>query len=664
MICGKKIKNIDENTQEVCVYVTRDIWKEFAEYNSYLLKHNFKIPDEEHNKLLESLSQTAQISNQYKCWNEPRTDLKDVVLDKTIPDSIEKNSECSNESCSIDESINSIKSEDAYLNGVLEESIMRERWTECLTKYNATYNDTLNRVKEALKVYNETIDFFEDWRIITVNYIQNNSYIINIFNSIELPQITVFNDILIKINYIFNNIFYNNIIFFLIKVICILLTVAYFTLAERKAMASIQRRRGPNVVGLWGLLQPIADGVKLIFKEMIIPTRSNSRTFILAPLVILVLSFFSWNLIPFQSFDVSKINYFDTNLFSNLIFYSDYINNKANYLIFETFQWKNIIEYSNFANISYGILFILAISSLNVYGIIIAGWASNSKYAFLGSLRSAAQMISYEVSLGLVILPVILLSGSMNFTEIVLSQKKTVWYVFPLLPCAIIFLISMIAETNRAPFDLPEAEAELVAGYNVEYSSFTFAMFFLGEYSNMLLMATLATIFFFGGWSMPIPIRCIFPTPFLFSIKIVFFCFFFIWVRATLPRYRYDQLMDIGWKIFLPISFGYLIFVAGILIAFNGLPFISEVYTPFFSENIIYDNTFSHDYSEEKLEMALLKHEFPMKPYENAEFDLINLDSPQNILAVSDMMEEIAWQDFWEDFIVREKTIDYDNDDR
>jgi NADH-quinone oxidoreductase subunit H len=373
----------------------------------------------------------------------------------------------------------------------------------------------------------------------------------------------------------------------ILKIVCILVAVAYFTLAERKVMASIQRRRGPNVVGFWGLLQPIADGVKLVVKELIVPSRSNSRIFVLAPLFILVLSFVSWSVIPFGVIDTAEILNYD--VISTSIAKKDGLFTPLKRDVNNFLPWTYFTEFSSIANISYGVLFILAISSLNVYGIILGGWASNSKYAFLGALRSAAQMISYEVSLGLVILPVILLSGSLNFVEIVVAQQKTGWYVFPLLPCAVIFIISMIAETNRAPFDLPEAEAELVAGYNVEYSSFTFAMFFLGEYSNMLLMATLANILFFGGWYAPCSFFSFIPATLMFTIKTLFFCFLFVLVRATLPRYRYDQLMDIGWKIFLPITFGYLIFVASVLMAFNGAIFNLEVYLPLYSENVLYN---------------------------------------------------------------------------
>jgi len=357
----------------------------------------------------------------------------------------------------------------------------------------------------------------------------------------------------------------------LLKIVCILIAVAYFTIAERKVMAAIQRRKGPNVVGFWGLLQPLADGAKLMFKELLIPTRANATIFLIAPVMVLVLSIISWSIIP------SDLNYEYTTSFVNQMFSS-----------FKSIELNHLINTSTAADISYGVLFILAVSGLNVYGIIIAGWASNSKYAFLGSLRSAAQMISYEVSLGLLILPVILLAGSLNLTEIVAAQERTVWFVFPLLPCAIMFFISMLAETNRAPFDLPEAEAELVAGYNVEYSSIIFAMFFLGEYSNMLLMATVIVLFFFGGWLAPLKILSFIPNSIFFSLKIVIFCYLFILVRAAFPRYRYDQLMDIGWKTFLPLSLSYLIFVSGVLVTFDSVPQVLEIEPKLYTEALFF----------------------------------------------------------------------------
>jgi len=326
-----------------------------------------------------------------------------------------------------------------------------------------------------------------------------------------------------------------NIIYYLIKILIIvlpvLIAVAYFTLAERKIMGSIQRRKGPNVIGFLGLLQPLADGLKLLVKETIIPSNSNLFLFILAPILAFSLSLLNWAVIPFS-------------------------------------------ESCVLSDLNVGILYLLSISSLNVYSIILAGWSSNSKYSFLGAVRSTSQMISYEVSIGFILLNVVLCSNSFNLTNIVLSQNKC-WFFLPLLPMFLIFCVSMLAETNRHPFDLPEAEAELVSGYNVEYSAMTFALFFLGEYGNMLFMSTLLSILFFGGW-LPSPIfsdlflNYIPNMPsFFFSFKILFGVFLFIIARAALPRYRYDQLMDLGWKCFLPLSVSYLIFTASILISFN-----------------------------------------------------------------------------------------------
>ena len=316
----------------------------------------------------------------------------------------------------------------------------------------------------------------------------------------------------------------------LIIIVPLLISVAYFTIAERKLMGIIQRRKGPNVIGFMGLLQPLADGLKLFTKETILPSDSNIIVFLIAPVITFILSLIGWVVIPFSE----EVVLSDLNI---------------------------------------GILYLFAVSSLSVYGIILAGWSSNSKYPFLGAIRSAAQMISYEVSLGFIIINVCLCSGSFNLTDIVLSQEK-IWYFIPLFPPFVMFSISMLAETNRHPFDLPEAEAELVSGYNVEYSAMSFALFFLGEYANMLLMSSLLSILFLGGW---LPIFNIFilnkiPGIFWFSIKISLGVFFFIITRATLPRYRYDQLMFIGWKCFLPLSIGYLLFTSGILISFNWLP--------------------------------------------------------------------------------------------
>ena len=318
-------------------------------------------------------------------------------------------------------------------------------------------------------------------------------------------------------------------------VIPILLSVAYLTYAERKVIGAMQQRRGPNVVGPFGLLQPIADAIKLFLKETIIPTKSNRVVFIAAPCITFILAIVAWAVIPFG-------------------------------------------EQMVLANINVGILYLFAISSLGVYGILMAGWASNSRYAFLGAMRSAAQMVSYEVSMGLVIVSVLLCVGSLNLSDIVMAQKGDLgalnWFVFPLLPMAVIFFISTLAETNRHPFDLPEAEAELVSGYNVEYSAMTFALFFLGEYANMILMSGMTTLLFLGGWLPLIDIYPfnIIPGPIWLAGKIAFCLFIFLWVRATFPRYRYDQLMRLGWKIFLPISLGAVAVVSGILITFDWLP--------------------------------------------------------------------------------------------
>jgi NADH-quinone oxidoreductase subunit H len=367
------------------------------------------------------------------------------------------------------------------------------------------------------------------------------------------------------------------ILFDLAKIIMLLVAIAYYTLAERKIMAAAQRRKGPNVVGLYGLLQPLADGVKLLLKELLIPTAANSRIFIFAPLSILALSLLSWIVITMGITDYNGFRSYSHSISDDsIIITSNFISKFILGSEYLTWMRYTFNDWCSSANINYAILFLLAISSLNVYGIIIAGWASNSKYAFLGSLRSAAQMISYEVSIGLVILPVIMLAGSLNFTQIIFAQQCTIWYGIPLLPCAIIFFISMLAETNRTPFDLTEAEAELVAGYNTEYSSIIFAMFFLAEYSNMILMSTIFSTLFLGGWLMPFNLFNFVPPYIIFSIKIILICFLFVIVRATLPRYRYDQLMNIGWKFFLPISLSYLFFCAGLLLTFDAFPFILE----------------------------------------------------------------------------------------
>jgi NADH-quinone oxidoreductase subunit H len=313
-------------------------------------------------------------------------------------------------------------------------------------------------------------------------------------------------------------------------IVPLLVAVSYLTYAERKVIAAMQMRKGPNVVGPFGLLQPLADGLKLLFKETIIPSGANRVVFVAAPMVTFILSLIAWAVIPFGE---------------DLVL----------------------------ADINVGILYLFAISSLGVYGIIMAGWASNSIYPFLGALRSAAQMVSYEVSIGFVIITVLLCVGSLNLSDIVEAQR-TIWFAVPLFPMFVIFFISGLAETNRAPFDLPEAEAELVSGYNVEYSSMTFALFFLGEYANMILMAAMTVILFLGGWLPPLDIAPFnwIPGPIWFGAKIAFVLFWFLWVRATFPRYRYDQLMRLGWKVFLPFSLLWVVVTAGVLVAMDWLP--------------------------------------------------------------------------------------------
>lgn len=319
--------------------------------------------------------------------------------------------------------------------------------------------------------------------------------------------------------------------YIILIVMPLLVAVAYLTLAERKVIGWMQLRKGPNITGPFGLLQPWADAVKLMFKEVIIPTGANKALFLLAPMITFVLALIGWAVVPFDE------------------------------------GWV-------LSNINVGVLYLFAISSLGVYGIIVAGWASNSKYAFLGAIRSAAQMVSYEVSLGLVVITVLLTAGSLNLSEIVLSQKEG-WNAFGILfPMFVVFFISALAETNRHPFDLPEAEAELVAGFNVEYSSMAFALFFLGEYANMVLISGMTTILFLGGWLPPIDIAPFNMVPGIiwFAGKIAVLLFCFLWIRATFPRYRYDQLMRLGWKIFLPFTLFWVVVTAGYLIYFDKLP--------------------------------------------------------------------------------------------
>ena len=316
----------------------------------------------------------------------------------------------------------------------------------------------------------------------------------------------------------------------LFLLIPVLVTVAMIVWLDRRVWAFVQKRRGPNVVGPFGLLQSLADALKYIFKEIIIPASSNKVIFILAPIVTMTLALIAWAVIPFSDEFV-------------------------------------------LADINVGILYIFAVSSLGVYGIIMGGWASNSKYPFLGSIRSAAQMVSYEVSIGVIIINVLLCVGSLNLSDIVLAQEK-IWFVIPLFPMFVIFFISALAETNSPPFDLPEAEAELVAGYQTEYSGMMYAMFWLGEYANILLMCALGSILFLGGWLSPIntyPFDIV-PSPLWLILKILFLFILFALVKAIVPRYRYDQLMKLGWKIFLPFSLIWVVLTAGYLMYFDLLP--------------------------------------------------------------------------------------------
>jgi len=316
----------------------------------------------------------------------------------------------------------------------------------------------------------------------------------------------------------------------LMLLIPVLVSVAMIVWLDRRVWAFVQKRRGPNVVGPFGLLQSLADALKYIFKEIIIPASSNKVIFILAPIITMTLALISWAVIPFSE---------------------DFV----------------------LADINVGILYLFAVSSLGVYGIIMGGWASNSKYPFLGAIRSAAQMVSYEVSIGIIIINVLLCVGSLNLSDIVKAQES-VWYVIPLFPMFVIFFISALAETNRPPFDLPEAEAELVAGYQTEYSGMMYAMFWLGEYANILLMCALGSILFLGGWLSPIDIFPfnVIPSPIWLILKILLLFILFALVKAIVPRYRYDQLMRLGWKVFLPLSLTWVVLTAGYLMYFDLLP--------------------------------------------------------------------------------------------
>ena len=328
------------------------------------------------------------------------------------------------------------------------------------------------------------------------------------------------------------NIVFEEVYKILFLLVPVLVSVAMIVWLDRRVWAFVQKRQGPNVVGPFGLLQSLADALKYIFKEIIIPASANKIIFILAPIITMTLALIAWAVIPFGEDQV-------------------------------------------LANINVGILYIFAVSSLGVYGIIMGGWASNSKYPFLGAIRSAAQMVSYEVSIGIIIINVLLCVGSLNLSDIVMAQQN-IWFVVPLFPMFVIFFISALAETNRPPFDLPEAEAELVAGYQTEYSGMMYAMFWLGEYANILLMCALGSILFLGGWLSPIdlyPFNLI-PGAFWLIFKILFLFILFALVKAVVPRYRYDQLMRLGWKIFLPLSLTYVILTASYLFYFNLLPTI------------------------------------------------------------------------------------------
>lgn len=339
-------------------------------------------------------------------------------------------------------------------------------------------------------------------------------------------------DTIINLNlFISGHFIFGHIILEIIKVIGILLSIAFLTLSERKVMGSVQRRFGPNTVGIFGLLQPIADGLKLIVKEMLLPNKIAKPIFILAPFFFFLLSTITWTIIP-GNIKYKLINRYITRPF------------------------RTFSEWTDFLNIEFGILLIFIISGLSVYALIFGGWSSNSKYAFLGGLRSSAQMISYEVSMGLTLMPTVMLSNAYNISAIRIWQKITGAYILPLFCTCIMFLIAMLAETNRAPFDLPEAEGELVAGYNVEYASIMFALFFLAEYNNIIIMAVLLQTFWFGGFLSLKMLNIIIWT--LFTILVIL-------IRASYPRYRYDQLMEIGWKVLLPISLSGFMFISSLI---------------------------------------------------------------------------------------------------
>ena len=364
-----------------------------------------------------------------------------------------------------------------------------------------------------------------------VEYLQRMENLIKVFKSFK--TLTFFENATLQT-------FFLSILNSLIILISILIMVALYTWTERKLLSTAQRRSGPNVQGFWGILQAFADGLKLLLKEIIIPVKANQIIYLFSAIWSFTIALVGWAVIPFS----------------------------PNFVLFHT---------------EYSILYTLCLSSLGVYGIIFAGWASNSKYAFLGALRSAAQMISYEVSMSLVLIPIIMLANSFNYGKIIVNQEDY-WFGFLLAPLAVIFFISVLAETNRAPFDLPEAEAELVAGYHIEHSGFTFALFFLAEYSNMLLYSVITSILFLGGWFAPFNFTA--PSSLWLIVKTLIIAFLFVFVRANLPRYRYDQLMRLGWKTFLPFCLGYLIFIAAMLNEFRLHKIVQdmEILTTLFSD--------------------------------------------------------------------------------
>ena len=352
-------------------------------------------------------------------------------------------------------------------------------------------------------------------------------FVVSLFITSELFSLVNSSDFLSNSKGFF--VYFLSLIFLILNnLIPLLVAIAFFTVGERKLLASMQRRTGPGKVGFWGSLQAIADGAKLVNKETLIPVKANFYLFLTAPILALFLAFISWGFIPF-----SNISFFFDN--------------------------------------DYGILVILSLSSLNVYSVILAGWSSNSKYTFLGGLRSCAQMISYEISISIILIPIFLSANSLNFIKIV-NHQENYWFMGPLFPLSIMFLISIVAETNRTPFDLPEAEAELVAGFNLEYSSIIFAFFFLAEYSNIIMMSTIYSLLFLGGWLSPFGDFLIHSSFFWITLKLILVCIFFVHIRGNLPRYRYDQLMFIGWKVILPLSLAFVMFYISILYIFDGVP--------------------------------------------------------------------------------------------